>query len=109
MFEGSAATPVQTHTAILPGSKFRVVLMMFVVQDALRSVFKVWPEVRSNIHVDGKKKLHVQAKSSRKRNRSIKASVLIVDASNEHEESNIVTKRRRKKERTMYYCARADG
>ena len=55
---GSAA-PWQAHTAMLSGSKFRVALLRLVMQDALRAVFKVWPEVSIKVYVEDEK-LHVQ-------------------------------------------------
>ena len=38
--EGSAAAPLQTHTAVLPGSKFNVVLLRLVMQDVHESCFQ---------------------------------------------------------------------
>ena len=48
--EGSTAASVQPYTANLPRNKFSVVR-----QEPMRAVFKVWPEVRSTVHVDDKK------------------------------------------------------
>ena len=42
-FEGSAAAPVQTYTAIWSGSKFSVVFLSLVMQDAMSAVSDVWP------------------------------------------------------------------
>ena len=63
--EGSAAAPLQTHTAILPGGKFNVVLLRLVMQDATRAVFNVRPEVRIKIYVDDKKVAHANKKGRR--------------------------------------------
>ena len=41
VFEGSATAPMQTCRAILPGSKFSVVLLRMGMQDAMRAVFDV--------------------------------------------------------------------
>ena len=61
--EGNAAAPLQTYTAILSGSKFNVVLLRLVMQDAQSTVFNVRPEVRIKIYVDDKK-LHMQTKKA---------------------------------------------
>ena len=51
VFEGSSAGPVQTYTAILPGSRLSVVSLRLVVQDAMRHVFDVYPEARIKVYV----------------------------------------------------------
>ena len=53
--EGSAAAPVQRHTAISTGIKFSVRLLRLVMQDSMSAVSKVWPEVRIKVIVDDKK------------------------------------------------------
>ena len=50
VLEGSTAASVQPYTAKLPGNKVSVVR-----QEPMRAVLKVWPEVRSTVHVDDKK------------------------------------------------------
>ena len=63
--EGSAAAPLQTYTAILPGSKFNVALLRLVMQEATRALFKVRPEVRIKIYVDDKKVAHANKNGRR--------------------------------------------
>ena len=41
-FEGCAAEPLQTITAVLPGSKRSCVLLRIVLQDALSEVAKIY-------------------------------------------------------------------
>ena len=41
-FEGCAAEPLQTITAILPGSKWSCLLLRIVLQDALSEVTKIY-------------------------------------------------------------------
>ena len=50
VLEGSIAASVQPYTAKLPWNKFSVVM-----REPMKAVFKVWPEVRSTVHVDDKK------------------------------------------------------
>ena len=50
VFEGSAAAPVQTHTAMLPRSKLSAVLLRLVLQGAASAVFEVWPEVLMKVY-----------------------------------------------------------
>ena len=62
-FEGSTAAPVQTYAVMLPRSKFSVVLMRLVMQDAMRVVLCVWPKVRIKDNLDDKKS-HVQVQKA---------------------------------------------
>ena len=43
MFESNVSDPVLTHTEILPGSKWSVLLVRNVIRDAMRSAFCVFP------------------------------------------------------------------
>ena len=46
---------MQTSTAIFPGNQFSAVLRRLVMQDAMKAVFEVKPEVRIKCCSDGKK------------------------------------------------------
>ena len=59
VFQGSAAAPVKTRTAILPGRGCSVVWLRSVVQDAMRPVFIVWSEVKIKVYADDRRP-HVQ-------------------------------------------------
>ena len=48
---------------MLPGSKCSVVLLRLVMQDFMRVVFDVWPEVRYQVDVGGSK-LYGQAQQA---------------------------------------------
>ena len=61
----------QCGTAILPGSKFSVVWVWLALQDAMKAVFKVWPEVRIQVYVDDKK-VTCASKEGGRSNRSSK-------------------------------------
>ena len=52
-FEGCAAEPLQTVTAILPGSKWSCSLLRIVLQDALSEVTKIYPPLNLRFFVDG--------------------------------------------------------
>ena len=43
----------QTITAILPGSKWSVLLLRIVVQDAMSEVCKVNPQLKLHVYADG--------------------------------------------------------
>ena len=51
-FEGSVAGPLQTITAILPGSKWSCLLLRIVLQDALSEVTKIYPLLKLRVFVD---------------------------------------------------------
>ena len=51
-FEGCVAEPLQTTTAILPGSKWSCLLLRFVLQDALSDVTKNYPPLKLRVLVD---------------------------------------------------------
>ena len=52
-FEGCVAEPLQTMTAILPGSKWSSLLLRIVLQDALVSeVTKIYPPLKLTVSVD---------------------------------------------------------
>ena len=51
-FEGCAAEPLTTITAILPGSKWSCLLSRIVLQDALREVTKFYPPLKLRVFVD---------------------------------------------------------
>ena len=51
-FEGCAAEPLQTITAILPGSKWSCLLLRIVLQDALREVTKIYHPLKLRVFVD---------------------------------------------------------
>ena len=51
-FEGCAAAPLQTVTAILQGSKWTCSLLMIVMQDVLCEVAKVCPPMKTKGFVD---------------------------------------------------------
>ena len=46
---------MQTSTAIFPGNQFSAVLRRLVMQDAIKAVFEVKPEVRMKVSLDDKK------------------------------------------------------
>ena len=48
-FEGCVAEPLQTITAILPGSKWSCLLSRIVLQDALSEVMKVYPPMKLKV------------------------------------------------------------
>ena len=51
-FEGCVAEPLQTITAILPGSKWSCLLLRIVLQDALSEVTKICPSLKLRVFVD---------------------------------------------------------
>ena len=51
-FEGCAAEPLTTITAILPGSKWSCLLLHIVLQDALSEVTKIYPSLKLRVFVD---------------------------------------------------------
>ena len=51
-FEGCAAEPLTTITAILPGSKWSCLLLRVVLQDALTDVTIVYPSLKLRVFVD---------------------------------------------------------
>ena len=50
--EGCVAEPLQTITAILPGSKWSCLLLRVVLQDALSEVTKIYPPLKLRVFVD---------------------------------------------------------
>ena len=51
-FEGCAAEPLKTITAILPGSKWSCLLLRIVLQDALSEVTNIYPPLKLRVFVD---------------------------------------------------------
>ena len=51
-FEGCAAEPLKTITAILPGSKWSCFLLRIVLQDALSEVTEIYPPLKLCVLVD---------------------------------------------------------
>ena len=51
-FEGCAAEPLRTTTAVLPGSKSSCLLLRIVLQDALSEVMKIYPPLKLRVFVD---------------------------------------------------------
>ena len=51
-FEGCVAEPLQTITAILPGSKWSCLLLRIVLQDALSEVMKNYSPLKLRVFVD---------------------------------------------------------
>ena len=51
-FEGCAAEPLTTITAILPGSKWSCLLLRIVLQDALSEVTKNYLPLKLRVFVD---------------------------------------------------------
>ena len=51
-FEGCAAEPLTTITAILPGSKWSCLLLRIVPQDALSEVTKIYPSLKLRVFID---------------------------------------------------------
>ena len=51
-FEGCAAEPLRTITAILPGSKWSCLLLRIVLQNALSEVMKFYPPSKLRVFVD---------------------------------------------------------
>ena len=51
-FEGCAAEPLTTITALLPGSKWCFLLLRIVLQEALSEVTKIDPSLRLRVFVD---------------------------------------------------------
>ena len=51
-FEGCAAEPLTTITAILPGSKWSCLLLRVVLQDALTDVTIIYPSLKLRVFVD---------------------------------------------------------
>ena len=51
-FEGCVAEPLQTITAILPGSKWSCLFLRNVLQDALSEVTKIFPSLKLRVFVD---------------------------------------------------------
>ena len=66
-FECCTSALAQTYTAVLPGTKFGVVLLRLVLQDALWAVFDVYPEVRIESYVDEKNNTKSTSGKTRKR------------------------------------------
>ena len=48
-FEGCAAEPLRTITAILPGSKWNCLLLRIVLQDALSEVTKIYSSLKLRV------------------------------------------------------------
>ena len=57
-FEGCVAEPLQTITAILPGSKWSCLLLRIVLQDALGEVTKIYPP--SSVRTGEKEELQAE-------------------------------------------------
>ena len=51
-FEGCAAEPPTTITAILPGTKWSCLLLRIVLQDAVNEVAKIYPSLKLRVFVD---------------------------------------------------------
>ena len=51
-FEGCVAEPLQTITAILPGSKWSCLLLRIVLQDALSDVTHIYPPLKLWVFVN---------------------------------------------------------
>ena len=51
-FEGCVAEPLQTITAILPGSKWSCLLLRVVLQDASSEVTQMYPPLKLRVFVD---------------------------------------------------------
>ena len=51
-FEGYAAEPLQTITAILPGSRWSCLLLLVVSQDALSEVTIIYPPLKLRVFVE---------------------------------------------------------
>ena len=80
-FEGCVAEPLQTITAIMPGSKWSSMLLRIVLQDALSEVTEVYPPLKLRVFVDdiaasGNGRNKVQIKLKR---RSAEKGLEIVD------------------------------
>ena len=54
-FEGCAAEPLHSITAILPGSKWSCLLLRIVLQDAYSEVTKIYPPLKNG--KEGKSKI----------------------------------------------------
>ena len=50
-FEGGAAEPLTTITAIVPGFKWSCLLLLIVLQDALSEVTKIYPSLKLRVFV----------------------------------------------------------
>ena len=88
-FEGSAASPVQSYTAIWPGSRCSVMFLRLVMQDATRAVFRVYPEVRTKVYVDDTKVQGANRNGQRSDTRSQNKVHRIAEA-NEHEKFEVI-------------------
>ena len=51
LFDNNLSEPMVTITAILPWSKWSVLLLRIVMQDAMRCVFYVFSELRIRVRV----------------------------------------------------------
>ena len=51
-FQGCAAEPLTTITALLPGSEWSCLLLRIVLQDALSEVMKIFPPLKLRFFVD---------------------------------------------------------
>ena len=67
VFEGSAAAPSAYVHSNIARSGFGVVLVRLVMQDAMRAVFDVWPEVRIPVYADDKSLMCNKQKGQRNR------------------------------------------
>ena len=65
-FEGCAAEPLTTITAILPGSKWSCLLLHISLQDALSEVTKIYPSLKLRVFVDDITALEEKIKKCRK-------------------------------------------
>ena len=79
VFEGSAAAPVQSYTAILPGSLFCVVLLRLVMQDG-----------GENWSTRGKQKVPYPSRKSRRSDASSKNNLRRIEETNGWEEAEAV-------------------
>ena len=52
IFEGCVADPLQTITAVLPGSKWSWLLLRIVLQDALSEVLNVYSALKLKVYTD---------------------------------------------------------
>ena len=90
-FEGCAAGPLQTITAILPGSKWSFLFLRIVLQDALSEVTKIYPFLKLRVFVDdctapwtGKnKEVAEMAKEEMRKKRSWETGLQVVAHVNE--------------------------
>ena len=100
--EGCVAEPLQTITAILPGSKWSCLHLRIVLQDALSEVMKVYPTLKLKVFVDELTAFMVERN---KELASIAEKVLkLIKEEVQENGFEVVNRRRRERKQEQRHC-----